>query len=85
MQPVFTIKDSFSFGWTELKKNFWFLVLLGLGTFVISMIVENMGGGDTSALGLILGFAVNIFAAFTFTRIGLEAVRGRSFGWNDVF
>jgi hypothetical protein len=83
MKPSFTIKDSLSFGWKEVKKNFWFLVLFTLASFVVSGILG--GGKNPSVLGQFLGVLVSLFMAFTFARIGLDAVKGKVFAWKNAF
>lgn len=83
MNKAFGIKGSLSFGWREVKKNFWFLALFTLATLVVSAILG--GGKSPSVLGQFLSVLVSLFMAFTFARIGLDAVKGRVFSWKDAF
>jgi uncharacterized membrane protein len=82
MNTAFTIKESVSFGWKEVKKNFWFLTLFTLATLVVGGIVG--GGKNPSVIGQFLSVLVSLFMTFTFARIGLDAVKGKVFAWKDT-
>jgi uncharacterized membrane protein len=83
MNKAFGIKESLSFGWAQVKKNFWFLALFTLATLVVGGILG--GGKNPSVLGRFLNVLISLFAAFTFARIGLDAVKGKIFAWKDAF
>jgi uncharacterized membrane protein len=83
MNKTFRIKDALSFGWKEVKKNFWFLVLFTFATIVVGAILG--GGKNPSVISQFLGVLVSFFMTFTFARIGLDALKGKGFSWKDVF
>ena len=85
MNNALTINGALSFGWAEVRKNPWFLVLLSVAFAAVSIIVGGAGDKNPSVIGQVLSFLISSFATFTFTRIGLAALAGRSFSWRDVF
>lgn len=85
MKPSFTIKEALSFGWTQLKKNFWFLVVFTLATVIAQIVLGPQKDEPVwDIVAQVIAVILNTFSVYVFTRIGLKALKGEGFSWRDV-
>ncbi|MFA6553062.1 MAG: DUF975 family protein [Patescibacteria group bacterium] len=77
------IGQAFSYGWTELKKNFWYFV----GLAVIVIIIEGIGSGpkDGRAYFNFLGIFLSAWMTSGYTKIILDYYGGTKRELTDVF
>lgn len=68
-------KELLQTGWTKMKENFWFLVLLLLLSIVLSTL-----GQETHA-----GFIVDILISFVLTSAFLRISRGQKVDFKNIF
>ncbi len=68
-------KELLQIGWTKMKENFWFLVLLLLLSIVLSTL-----GQETHA-----GFIVDILISFVLTSAFLRISRGQKVDFKNIF
>lgn len=77
------IKKSFSYGWTEIKKNFWYFI----GLTVIVLVIGSLPGGssDKSALAGLIGLFLSAWMTCGYVRILLDYYDGKKDKIESVF
>ncbi len=85
MKPAFVTKEALSFGWTQIKKNFWFLTLFTLISFVAQLVLgDEKGDVAWIVVTQVAAITANTFLMYVFTVFGLKALKGEAFSWGDL-
>lgn len=84
----FTIGEALSVGWEKTKKHFWFLAVVFIGVWLVSMIPSFIIGDTQNAdargsSGGLLGFLIGIFIQIGVIRLTLKILDDVHGTWRD--
>lgn len=79
------VKKAFGYGWTSVKKDFWYLVFISFIYLGVGMLPNISNNENINTIYSLIGTIISIFIIAGVLKISLEYYKGNKLPLSDLF